>query len=70
MCDMADDAGCSIYELAGRMSAFELNLRITNRLVKTGITFDREKIADIERQKREAEVEAFLQRARNYWNGK
>lgn len=68
MCDIADQAGCSIYELSSRLGAFELELRITNRLIKDGFTFDPVKIAEINRKKEEAEREAFLQRARAHWS--
>jgi hypothetical protein len=64
---MADQAGCTISELISRFSAFELNLRITNRLIKEGYIFDPQKIAEMKRKKKDEEVEAFLQRARAYW---
>ena len=68
LCDMADQAGCTISGLLSRMSAFELNLRITNRLIQAGYTFDPKKIAEMQRKKDEEAAEACLQRARAYWS--
>lgn len=65
---MADQAGCTISELLSRLSAFELNLRITNRLMKEGYVFDPQKIAEMKRKKDEAAADACLQRARAYWS--
>lgn len=69
LCDMADQAGCKISEIIEKFSAYELNLRITNRLIQAGYTFDHEKIAEIERQKEKADSNAFLERARTFWKG-
>jgi len=67
LCDMADQAGCSIYELVSSMSSTELNLRVTNRLIQKGYTFDQQKISEIKQREKDAEVEAVLKRAREYW---
>lgn len=44
-------------------------MRLTHALNAEGITFDREKIAEIEREKERQVEEAFLRRAREHWKG-
>ena len=66
---MADQAGCTISELTSKLSSIELNLRLTNRMMQKGYTFDRQKQAEIRERERQEQTEAFLHRARSYWKG-
>lgn len=63
LCDMADQAGCSIADLLNRLSAYELNLRLTNRRNKAGETFVAEKIVEIQHQKQMQKRDEVLSRA-------
>lgn len=67
---MADQAGCTIQQLIASMSGYELNLRITNRLIKEGYTFDPAKITELKEKERKAAADAFMQRAHAHWNRK
>ncbi len=65
---MADCFGCSIDELMGSLSSFELNMRVVNRMVAKGFTYDQDKIAEAAAQQENARVESFLQRMRSRGN--
>lgn len=62
--DMADDWGVSLQTLMGSMSHFELTMRVVNRRMKAGGTYDRQKIAAMQEAARKAEQDAYNEKLR------
>tara|TARA_Y100001956_G_scaffold81849_1_gene100698 strand:- start:1499 stop:1696 length:198 start_codon:yes stop_codon:yes gene_type:complete len=52
--------GCSLYDLRQRLPAEELELRLVHQGLKMGLTFDRSRQREIEKEQKRRETEAFL----------
>lgn len=65
---MSAQYGLTLHEFLGKMPARELAIRLTHAMVEKGYTFDREKIAKIQKSKRDQEVEEFMNKARKHWS--
>lgn len=65
---MSAQYGLTMNEFLGKMPARELAIRLTHAMLEKGYTFDREKIAQIQKAKRDQEVEEFMNKARQHWS--
>lgn len=59
--------GWLLADVGEKMSARELTLRVTQKMVRDGYTFDPVKIQKFHDEQNQRRVQEFMQRARQSW---